>query len=232
MSHYNYDNIDHTQKYSGFPNKQSPEERGFWRKFLDLVFPFLSRKHRQAERMLESKIRVEEETARNLMADTELKKAQAAKERIEAMKMAKAITEDAARMEQTALDKQPIELLSKEEVKEELFAFMEKARIMRLKYGLEINLSIESLKAVEALSGGWKSTGKVEKIAFDIILLGVGSQKLKTVKAVKTIMGIGLVEAKEIVESVPSKIMTGISKEEGERVKEALEEAGAEVVLE
>ena len=68
-----------------------------------------------------------------------------------------------------------------------------------------------------------------EKTEFDVILKDAGANKLKVVKAVKEITGLGLKDAKDLVEGAPKEVKTGVSKDEAESVKKALEEAGAEV---
>ena len=68
-----------------------------------------------------------------------------------------------------------------------------------------------------------------EKTEFDVVLKSFGAKKLDVIKAVREITGLGLKEAKELVESAPKAIKEGVSKDEAESVKKALEEAGAEV---
>ena len=70
-----------------------------------------------------------------------------------------------------------------------------------------------------------------EKTSFDVVLTSAGAAKLKVVKAVKELTGLGLKEAKGIVDSAPAPIKEGISKDEAEGLKKSLEEAGAEVEL-
>ena len=70
-----------------------------------------------------------------------------------------------------------------------------------------------------------------EKSEFDIILKAAGGSKLQVVKAVKELTGLGLKEAKEIVDSAPKAVKEGVGKEEAEGVKKVLEDAGAEVEL-
>ena len=70
-----------------------------------------------------------------------------------------------------------------------------------------------------------------EKSSFDVVLKSAGAAKLQVVKAVKEACGLGLKEAKDIVDGVPSKVKEGVGKEEAEALKKALEEAGAEVEL-
>ena len=68
-----------------------------------------------------------------------------------------------------------------------------------------------------------------EKTEFDVILKSFGAKKLDVIKAVREITGLGLKEAKEMVEGAPKTVKEGVSKDEAESVKKALEEAGAEV---
>ena len=68
-----------------------------------------------------------------------------------------------------------------------------------------------------------------EKTEFDVILKSFGAKKLDVIKAVREITGLGLKEAKEMVEGAPKAVKEGVSKDEAETVKKALEEAGAEV---
>ena len=68
-----------------------------------------------------------------------------------------------------------------------------------------------------------------EKTEFDVVLKSFGAKKLDVIKAVREITGLGLKEAKEMVESAPKNVKEGVSKDEAESVKKALEAAGAEV---
>ena len=70
-----------------------------------------------------------------------------------------------------------------------------------------------------------------EKTEFDVILAEVGAEKIKVIKAVREITGLGLKEAKELVDTAPSNVKEGIEKAEAEAIKAQLEEVGAEVVL-
>ena len=70
-----------------------------------------------------------------------------------------------------------------------------------------------------------------EKTEFDVILKDAGANKLKVVKAVKEITGLGLGDAKALVDGAPKEVKTGVSKEEAESIQKALEEAGAVVEL-
>ncbi|PMP97697.1 MAG: 50S ribosomal protein L7/L12, partial [Thermodesulfobacterium geofontis] len=66
---------------------------------------------------------------------------------------------------------------------------------------------------------------------FDVILTEIGSNKINVIKVVREITGLGLKEAKDLVESVPKPIKTGVSKEEAEEIKKKLEEVGAKVEI-
>ncbi|MCA9077385.1 MAG: 50S ribosomal protein L7/L12 [Planctomycetaceae bacterium] len=79
--------------------------------------------------------------------------------------------------------------------------------------------------------GGDEGGGADEKTDFDVVLTGFGDQKIGVIKAVRAITGLGLKEAKEMVEGVPSKIKEGVEKDEAEKLKKELEDAGASVEL-
>jgi large subunit ribosomal protein L7/L12 len=84
-----------------------------------------------------------------------------------------------------------------------------------------------------AAAGGAGDAGEAaeEKTSFDVILDGAGEKKINVIKAVRAITGLGLKEAKELVESAPAPIKEGVSKDEAEDLKKQLEEAGASVKL-
>ena len=85
--------------------------------------------------------------------------------------------------------------------------------------------------AVAAPAGGGEGAGTEEKTEFDVILKAPGGAKLQIVKLVKELTGLGLKEAKAVVDAAPSPVREGVSKEEAESLKTQLEEAGAEVEL-
>jgi large subunit ribosomal protein L7/L12 len=80
-------------------------------------------------------------------------------------------------------------------------------------------------------AGGAEGGGAEEKTEFDVILTAPGGAKLQIVKLVKELTGLGLKEAKAVVDSAPSPVKEGVSKDEAESLKTQLEEAGAEVEL-
>ena len=105
----------------------------------------------------------------------------------------------------------------------------ELANILKEEYGIEPAAAAVAVAAAPGASGG--ANQAEEKSEFDIILKAAGGSKLQVVKAVKELTGLGLKEAKEIVDSAPKAVKEGVSKEEAEGVKKALEDAGAEVEL-
>ena len=105
----------------------------------------------------------------------------------------------------------------------------ELANILKDEYGIEPAAAAVAVAAAPGASGS--ADQAEEKSEFDIILKAAGGSKLQVVKAVKELTGLGLKEAKEIVDSAPKAVKEGVSKEEAEGVKKALEDAGAEVEL-
>ena len=93
----------------------------------------------------------------------------------------------------------------------------------------EFGVSAAAPVGVVAVAGGAAAPAAEEKTEFDVILKAAGDKKLNVVKAVKEITGLGLKEAKEMVDGAPKTVKEGVSKEEAETIKKALEEAGAEV---
>ncbi|HET6879203.1 MAG TPA: 50S ribosomal protein L7/L12 [Pirellulales bacterium] len=79
--------------------------------------------------------------------------------------------------------------------------------------------------------GGGAAEKPAEKTEFDVVLEGFGDKKIGVIKVVRAATGLGLKEAKDLVEAVPSKIKEGISKEDAEKLKKELEEAGATVSI-
>ncbi|NLL31411.1 MAG: 50S ribosomal protein L7/L12 [Clostridiales bacterium] len=88
-----------------------------------------------------------------------------------------------------------------------------------------------SAAAPVAVAGGAAAGGAAaeDKTEFDVVLAGAGSQKIKVIKVVRELTGLGLKEAKEIVDGAPKTIKEGVSKEEAEEMKAKLAEVGAEV---
>ena len=103
----------------------------------------------------------------------------------------------------------------------------ELATILKDEYGIEPAAAAVAVAAGPAAGGA----AAEEKTAFDVVLKSAGAAKLQVVKAVKEACGLGLKEAKDLVDGAPSKVKEGVAKEEAEALKKALEEAGAEVEL-
>ena len=97
---------------------------------------------------------------------------------------------------------------------------------MEEKFGVS---AAAAVAAAPAAAAGDAAAAEVEQTEFDVVLTGMGSNKVSVIKAVRTITGLGLKEAKAEVESAPSTVKEGVSKEEAEEVKKTLEEAGASV---
>lgn len=100
--------------------------------------------------------------------------------------------------------------------------------IMKDEYGIE---PAAAAVAVVGGGGGGGEEAAAVKTDFDIELQSAGGSKLKVVKEVKTLLGLGLKEAKELVDGAPKAVKEGIAKDEAEALKKQLEEAGAEVEL-
>ncbi len=104
----------------------------------------------------------------------------------------------------------------------------ELATILKEEYGIE---PAATAVAVAGPAAAGNDAGGDEKTEFDVILKAPGGAKLQVVKAVKELTGLGLKEAKDIVDSAPKAVKEGVAKDEAEGIKKALEEAGAEVEL-
>ena len=102
----------------------------------------------------------------------------------------------------------------------------ELAQILKEEYGIE---PAAAAVAVAAPAAGGNAPVEVEQTQFDVILKSPGQTKLQIIKVVKEITGLGLKEAKELVDAAPKAIKEKISKAEAEQVKAQLEEAGGEV---
>ena len=93
----------------------------------------------------------------------------------------------------------------------------------------EFGVSAAAPVGVAVAAGAAAAPAAEEKTEFDVVLKSFGAKKLDVIKAVREITGLGLKEAKEMVEGAPKTVKEGVSKDEAESVKKALEEAGAEV---
>ena len=104
----------------------------------------------------------------------------------------------------------------------------ELATVLKDEYGIE---PAAAAVAVAAGPAAGAADAAEEKSSFDVVLAEVGGANLQVVKAVKEACGLGLKEAKDLVDGAPSTIKEGLSKEEAENLKKAIEEAGAKVEL-
>lgn len=101
--------------------------------------------------------------------------------------------------------------------------------IVELISAMEEKFGVSAAAAAVAVAAGGEAAAAEEKTEFDVILKAAGANKVAAIKAVRGATGLGLKEAKELVESAPAAIKEGISKAEADELKKTLEEAGAEV---
>jgi large subunit ribosomal protein L7/L12 len=119
----------------------------------------------------------------------------------------------------------------------------DKIASLTLKQAKELSDYLEQAHGIKPAAGGAVMVGPVagagapaaeaapEKTEFDVILENFGAEKIKVIKVVRTATGLGLKEAKDLVEGAPSKVKEGVSKEDAEKLKKELEEAGAKVSI-
>ncbi|ERJ18055.1 50S ribosomal protein L7/L12 [Salinisphaera shabanensis T35B1] len=104
---------------------------------------------------------------------------------------------------------------------------VELVEMMEEKFGVSAAAPV----AMAAAGGGGEAAAAEEQTEFDVVLASFGDNKVGAIKAVRAITGLGLKEAKEMVESAPATLKEGVAKEEAEEMKTKLEEAGAKVEL-
>ncbi|MGI1677156.1 MAG: 50S ribosomal protein L7/L12 [Cellvibrionaceae bacterium] len=104
---------------------------------------------------------------------------------------------------------------------------VELVEAMEEKFGVSAAAAV----AVAAPAAGGDAAAAEEQTEFDIVITSAGEKKVNAIKAVRSITGLGLKEAKELVDGAPSTLKEGVSKEEAEDAKKQLEEAGASVEL-
>ncbi len=121
---------------------------------------------------------------------------------------------------------------------EELLSIFEEMSVLELKEFLDafeekFDVTAAAPMAVAAAPAGGGDGGgsDEEKDSFDVVLADAGGQKIQVIKEVRGLTSLGLKEAKELVDGAPSDILTGVSKEDADKAKEALEGAGATVEL-
>jgi len=125
--------------------------------------------------------------------------------------------------------------------KEEVIEFIANMSVLELsqfikeleeKFGVTAAAPVAAVAAAVPQAGAAEAAPAAEeKTEFDVILTEIGSNKINVIKIVREVTGLGLKEAKELVESAPKPLKTGISKEEAEEIKKKLEEVGAKVEL-
>lgn len=121
--------------------------------------------------------------------------------------------------------------LSKEDIIEAI-AEMSVKDVVELVSAMEEKFGVSAAAAVVAGPGaGDGGAAAEEQTEFDVVLTGIGEKKVNVIKAVREITGLGLKEAKGMVESAPKAVKEGVSKEDAEEAKKKLEEAGASVEL-
>lgn|SRR5690625_228819 len=96
---------------------------------------------------------------------------------------------------------------------------------------IEEEFGVTAAAPVAVVGGGAEAGGAEEQSEFDVVLTDAGASKIKVIKAVREITGLGLKDAKDLVDSAPKPVKEGVAKEEAEEIKTKLEEAGASVEL-
>lgn len=104
----------------------------------------------------------------------------------------------------------------------------ELAKVLEEEYDIK---PAQAAVAVAGPAGGGEGGGAEEQTEFDVILESAGAKKIAVIKEVRAITGLGLKEAKELVDGAPNAVKEAVSKDEAEQIKEKLEEAGAQVEL-
>lgn len=126
-----------------------------------------------------------------------------------------------------------------ETTKEQVFEFIDNMTILQLsefinefeeRYGVTAAAPVAVAAAPGAAAvGGEEAAAAEEKTSFDVVLNAAGDKKIQVIKVVRELTGLGLKEAKELVDGAPKPVKTGVSKEEADAVKAKLEEQGATV---
>ena len=122
---------------------------------------------------------------------------------------------------------------AKKITKEEVISFIENMTVLELSEmvkELEEKLGVSAAAPVAA-AGPAAAAPAEEKTDFDVILTGFGDQKIQVIKVARAVTGLGLKEAKDLVEGVPKPVKEGVSKDEAEEIKAKLEEVGATVAV-
>lgn len=122
--------------------------------------------------------------------------------------------------------------ISKEDILDAIAAMplmdiMDLVKAMEEKFGVSAAAPV----AVAAAGGAAPAAAVEEKTEFTVVLAAIGEKKVEVIKAVREITGLGLKEAKDLVESAPATVKDGVSKDDSEKMKKKLEEAGAKVEI-
>ncbi len=103
--------------------------------------------------------------------------------------------------------------------------------LSELVHALEETFGVSAAAVAAPAAGGAAAAAVEEKTEFDVVMTGFGDQKIKVIKEVRGITGLGLADAKAMVEAIPAKIKEGVSKEDAEAMKAQLEAVGATVEI-
>ena len=103
--------------------------------------------------------------------------------------------------------------------------------LAELVHALEDTFGVSAAAVAAPAAGGAAAAAVEEKTEFDVVMTDFGAEKIKVIKEVRAITGLGLAEAKALVEAVPAKIKEGVTKEEAETLKAQIEGAGAKVEI-
>lgn len=120
---------------------------------------------------------------------------------------------------------------------EKIAALIEEVKVLtvlelsELVHALEEEFGVSAAAMAAPAAGGAAAPAAEEKTEFDVVLTDIGAEKIKVIKVVREITGLGLAEAKALVESAPKAIKEGVSKDEAEELKKKIEESGAKVEL-
>ena len=105
------------------------------------------------------------------------------------------------------------------------------AKALREKFGITATAVVAAGPAAAGTAGGGAAAAQEEKTSFDVILASAGGNKIQVIKEIRGVTSLGLKEAKDLVESAPKPVKTGVKKEEADEIKKKLEAAGATVEL-
>jgi len=153
-----------------------------------------------------------------------------AEEAVETKDEAKSETKDEAKGEPKKWGKE-IKALGDKIVKLTLMQAKELVDYLKAEYGIEPASAGAVMVAGAGVVGGEAAAAQEEKTSFDVMLKEIGDRKIQVIKEVRALTGLGLKEAKPVVDAVPKAVKEGVSKEEAEEAKAQLEAAGAVVEL-